>query len=120
MELIEAVDHAAWTYNTNIIVSGYTPLQLVMGKSVTYQGNEATESLFEDKGVRQIMERHFEVGKKFREMKFGAKLDKAVCIRMRGYEDMIIEKNDEVFYQTQNENVWLGPAKVTDVDNNWV
>ena len=25
-----------------------------------------------------------------------------------------------VFYQTQNEKAWLGPAKVMDVDKNWV
>ena len=66
------------------------------------------------------MEKHCEVEKKFREMEFGAKLDKAASTRMRGYEDMIIEKNDEVFYQTQNEKAWLGPAKVMDFDKNWV
>ena len=25
-----------------------------------------------------------------------------------------------VFYQTNNEKAWLGPAKVMDVDKNWV
>ena len=29
-------------------------------------------------------------------------------------------KDDKVFYQTQNEKDWLGPAKVADVDKNWV
>ena len=104
------------------MVSSYTLLQLVIGKSVTYlgisQGNEATESVFEDEGVRRIMEGHF--GKKFRESEFGAKIVKAANARMKCFEDMIIEKNDEVFYQTQNEKAWLGPARVTDVDENWI
>ena len=34
---------------------------------------------------------------------------------MRGYENIIIQKGDEVFYQTNNENAWLGPVEVTDV-----
>ena len=92
MELNEAVEIAAWTHNANVMVSGYTPLQLVTGKSVTYpgisQGNEATESAFEDEGVRRIMEKHFEVRKKFREMKFGVKFDKAASTRMRGCEEL--------------------------------
>jgi hypothetical protein len=25
-----------------------------------------------------------------------------------------------VFYQTSNEKAWLGPAKVLDVDKNWI
>ena len=33
---------------------------------------------------------------------------------------MINKKDDGVFYQTQNEKAWLGPAKVVDVDKNWV
>ena len=33
---------------------------------------------------------------------------------------MVIEKDDRVFYQTQNEKAWLGPAKVLNVDKNWV
>ena len=57
----------------------------------------AAESMFEDEGVRRIMEGHFEIGKKFRELEFGAKIDKAAGARMKGFEDMIIEKNDKVY-----------------------
>ena len=67
------------------------------------QGNEAMESVFEDEGVRLIMEGHIEVGKKFWELEFGAKIDKAAIARTKGLENMIIEKNDEVYHQTQNE-----------------
>ena len=31
---------------------------------------------------------------------------------MKGFEDMIIQKDYKVFYQTNNEKAWLGPAKV--------
>ena len=40
------------------------------------QGHIATESLYDDNGVRTIMERHREVGKKFRECEFGRILEK--------------------------------------------
>ena len=33
---------------------------------------------------------------------------------------MVIQKDDMVFYQTNNEKAWLGPAKVMDIDKNWV
>ena len=40
--------------------------------------------------------------------------------RMKGFENIIIQKDDKVFYQTNNEKAWLGPAKVLDVDKNWI
>ena len=74
------------------------------GKSVTYsgisQGNEGTESKYED-----------EVGKKFRELEFGAKIKKAANTRVQGFEDMVIEKGDEVFYETPNKKAWLVQVK---------
>merc|ERR1711867_49191 len=79
-----------------------------------------TESKFEDEAVREVMENRFEIAKKFREIEFGAKIDKAMKVRMKGYEDMLIQKGDMVFYQTNNEKAWLGPVEVTDVDNNYV
>ena len=94
------------------------------GKSVVIPGistgNIATESRLEDEAVREAMEKNFEITKKFREIEFGSKIDKALKTRMKGHENMIIQKGDEVFYQTNNEKAWLGPAEVTDVDNNYV
>ena len=119
-----AVSRACWTHNTNIMVSGYNPLTLMTGKSVVIPGistgNMATESKFEDEAVREAMENRFEITKKFREIEYGSKIDKAMKARMKGYEDMVIQKGDMVFYQTNNEKAWLGPAEVTDVDNNYV
>ena len=64
LSLPVAVKMAAWTHNTNVIVLGYTPLQLMTGKSVVLPGlvtgNLATESLYYDETVRKIMERHLE------------------------------------------------------------
>ena len=39
---------------------------------------------------------------------------------MKEFENMVIHKDDMAFYQTNNENAWLGPARVTDVDNNYI
>ena len=119
-----AVSRACWTHNTNIMVSGYNPLTLMTGKSVVIPGistgNMATESKFEDEAVREAMENRFEIAKKFREIEFGSKIDKAMKARMKGYEDMVIQKGDMVFYQTNNEKAWLGPVEVTDVDKNYI
>ncbi len=76
--------------------------------------------MYEDEAVREAMENCFEVAKKFREIEFGSKIDKAMKARMKGYEDMVIQKGDMVFYQTNNEKAWLGPVEVTDVDNDYV
>ena len=35
---------------------------------------------------------------------------------MKGFENMVIQKDDMVFYQTNNEKAWLGYEKVTDID----
>ena len=74
-------------------------------------GNIATKSIYEDEGVRKIMENNSEFGKRFREVEFGGKLDKAVSTRMKGFEDMIIEKDDRIFYQTHNEKHGLDLRK---------
>ena len=57
----------------------------------------ATESRFEDEAVRETMENRFEIAKQFREIEFGSKIDKAMRARMKGYEDMVIQKGDMVF-----------------------
>merc|ERR1712089_13700 len=120
----KSVSRACWTHNTNVMVSGYNPLTLMTGKSVVIPGistgNMATESKFEDEAVRDAMENRFEITKKFREIEYGSKIDKAIKERMKGYEDMVIQKGDMVFYQTNNKKAWLGPTVVTDVDNNYV
>ena len=36
--------------------------------------------------------------------------------RMKEFENMVMQKADMVFYLTNKEKAWLGPAKVMDVD----
>ena len=43
------------------------------------------------------MERHFEIAKEFRKIEFGSKIDKAINARMKGFENMSIQKDDKVF-----------------------
>ena len=40
--------------------------------------------------------------------------------RMKGYENMVIQKGDKVFYQTNNDKALLGPVEVTYVDNYYI
>ena len=54
------VKAAAWTYDTSVNKLGYTPLQLVKGKSVTLPGltavNESTESISDCEAVQRTLE----------------------------------------------------------------
>ena len=103
LTLQEAVHMAEWTHNTNVNVLGFTPLQLVTGKSVVMLGvvNEdvATDSLYDDEQVRKIMERHYGMMKEFRGLEFCKKLKKASVTRSKGYEDIIVKDRDLVYYQ---------------------
>ena len=101
--LQDTVRMAGWTHNTNVNTLGFTPLQLVTGKNVTFpgvsSGNIVTESLYDDEGVKKIMERHGYINKKYREQEFSWKLKTALNARLKGYEDGIIEEDDLVYYQ---------------------
>ena len=59
-------------------------------------GDAATDSLYDDETVRKIMERHYELMKKFREAEFSRKLNRARETRLKGYEDEIIKEGDLV------------------------
>jgi len=115
LTLQEAATMAAWTHNMNVNVLGYSPLQLMTGKSIVLSGltsgNVATESLYDDESIRQIMERHQEMTKEFRTAEFTKKLEKAKDTRSKGYEDVILKEGDIVFYQHEGKNAWLGPEK---------
>ena len=106
LSLEQAVGRAAWTHNTNIMVSDYNLLTLMTGKSVVHPevstGNVATESIYEDEAVRKTIERHFEISKEFKEIEFRSKIDKAMSIRIKCFENIVIQKDDKVFYHTNN------------------
>merc|ERR1712237_194532 len=122
--LSEAVSMAAWTHNTNQNTRGYSPLQLVTGKSIMLpglsNGNLATESLYDDEAIRRIMERHHEVLKQYREIEFTKKLERAKTTRSKGYEDIILQEGDIVFYQNKGNKAWCGPEKIFAIQNNSV
>ena len=116
LKLQTAVNMASWTHNTNVNVLGYSPLQLVTGKSIVLpgltNGNVVTDSEYDDEAVRKIMERHYGMLKEFRELEFSKKLKKANEARARGYEDKQVKNDDIVYYQNQDKKAWLGPVKV--------
>lgn len=122
VSLDEAVKMAAWTHNTNVNIHGQSPLNLVTGKSVIYpgvtDGNMVTESAHDSIRVREIMERHYEIMKTYREAEYSRKLDKAANTRKKGYEDEPVRADDMVFYQHKDGKAWCGPVKVFSVKGN--
>merc|ERR1712148_152232 len=120
--LNEAVLMASWTHNTNQNTRGYSPLQLVTGKSIMLpglsNGNLATESLYDDEAIRRIMERHHEILKQYRQIEFTKKLERAKDTRSKGYEDIILQEGDIVSYQNKGNKAWCGPEKIFAIQNN--
>ena len=56
----------------------------------------ATDLLYDDEIIRNIMERHYTMMKEFRELEFSKKLRRASKTRMKGYEDTKISEGDLV------------------------
>ena len=81
-------------------------MQLITRKSVMIpdltMGNLATYLMADDEMVRNIMKRHYLLMKEFRMLEFSGKLRKANKTRSKGYEDIIIEAEDLVFYQYED------------------
>ena len=69
----------------------------------------ATDSMCDDEMVRNIMERHYLTMKDFIMFEFSGKLRKANKTRSKGYEDVMIDSGDLVFYQYEDKKAWLGP-----------
>ena len=115
----------AWTHNTNVNKLGYTPLQLVTGKSCSLpgltMGSVAKESVLGMEAVQKVMERLLKTQEEFRKAEVRAKLNDCQKVRVRGYQHLDkYLKGDKVWYQYQDSNVWLGPEEVSYHRNNKV
>ena len=78
IDLPKAVAMAGWTHNSNINVSGYSPLQLVTGKSVTLPGitfsTPPSQSNFEAENIKSIIMGHYTMMKEYTAAEFTKKL----------------------------------------------
>ena len=111
------VKAAAWTHNTSVNKLGYSPMQLMTGKSVTLPGlttgNIATESMTDCEAVQRTLENLTKTVSEFREAEVKKELKACQGVRMQAYQNL--EKYVEgykVFYQPMNTNYWHGPAIV--------
>ena len=109
------VKAASWTHNTLVNKLEYSPLQLVTIKAVTLpgltMGNTATESMTDCEAVQRTMENLNKVVTEFRDGDIKQKLKECQDQRIQAYQhlDNYLE-GDEVWYQPQNANSWLGLA----------
>ena len=99
----KAVDMAAWTHNTNVNRMGYDPMSLVTGKSVIFSGissaDVAIESMYDNEGIKRMIERHAMVTKKFREIEYSTKLKKASNVQNRNFNNWRYKEGYPVFFQ---------------------
>ena len=68
--------------------------------------------MLEDEGVRRIIKGHFKVWKRFRELEFGAIIEKAANTRMKSVEDMVVEKDDSAFIKPIMKKLSLVPQRL--------
>ena len=108
-----------WIHNTNITIKGYSPLQLVTGKAVNIRGvinGNMADSMYDSENMKKIMTRHYEIEKKFNEIEYSTKLERAIKLNVGKINDKKYLENEKVFYQAKNEKAWKGPATVM---NHW-
>ena len=116
ISLEQAVDMASWTHNTNVNRLGFDPMTLVTGKAVVFPGvtggDLVSESLYDSEAVKRLIERHVLIMKRFREADYEDKLEKAVIVQNRVFNNIRYREGDLVYYQEENRKSWKGPVKV--------
>ena len=89
VKLEEAVSMAGWTHNTNSNRSGFSPMQLVTGKSVIIPGitysNPVNHGETNSEIVQRIMERHRLLMKEYTEAEFSHKIAEITGQRRQKY-----------------------------------
>ena len=79
-----------------------TLLQLLTEKNVFFPritiGSIVIDSLYDNDCVERIMEQHFKIIRKFREVEFRKCLRRARDTALKGYEDEILIERDLVYY----------------------
>ena len=104
-----------WIHNTNMTIKGYSPLQFVTGKAVNIQGvinGNMADSMYDSENMKKIMTRHYEIEKKFNEIEYSTKLERAIKLNVGKINNKKYLENQKVFYQSKNEKAWKGPATV--------
>ena len=91
-------------------------MTLVTGKSVVMPGittgNIATKSMFDSEAAKEIMERHHDTTKTFREAEYSTKLDRVSKQTNRVCNDIHYEEKNLVLYQEKDKKALYGPEKV--------
>ena len=107
MILEDAVAFASWCHNTNVNRKGYSPMQLVTGKSVIVlgmtTGNLSTESPFDSENVRALMMRHVKMMKEFQVAEYTDKLESVLKNKGKSYQHIRYKQGDKVFVQLQDK-----------------
>merc|ERR1712082_345324 len=120
--LNSAVAMASWTHNSNVNHLGYSPLQLVTGKSVTIPGvtfeNPATASSFDSDIVKNIIQNHCLMMKEYNAAEFKRKLFEVSDMRRSAFNDIRYSPGDKIYYQDHVDKAWYGPVKVVSQDSN--
>ena len=103
IDLPKAVTMAGWTHNSNINVTGYSPLQLVTGKSVTLPGitfsTPPSQSGFKAENIKSIIMGYYTMMKDYTSAEFTRKLLQLLDQRKAFYQSIKYAPCDRIYYQ---------------------
>ena len=116
MKIEEALKHSVWARNMEIGKFGYSPYQLVYGKSPFLpgisEGNVLTDQTIPQEDV---VRRHFINQEKarveMRKSEANNRLKEAFNTRIQPYHDAVYQPGDEIIYLNKDDK-WDGPATV--------
>ena len=124
ISLDTAVAMAGWTHNSNINHSGFSPLQLVTGKSVILPGitfsSPTSLGEFDAENIKAIIMGHYTMMKEFTAAEFTKKLLQLSESRRAEYQKIRYSPGDRIYYQNLKDKAWYGPVRVVSQEGNSV
>ena len=114
MELQQALNMAIWSHNTNYNKDGFSPLQIVTGRSPSFPGIVTKTP---EKSTIEFFQERVQDQKIFLESEYRKKIRLAEKSNCEEYMEEVFNEGDKVVYQAKDEKKWLGPVEVLEQVN---
>ena len=106
----EAIDHASLSKNSEVNRSGFSPLQLVMGKNPSFPGlgevNPSSNNLDDSSKAMKALKTIDQARVKFRQVDCDERLKKIRSQRINPAVERQYEMGDPVFFRDSKKNEW--------------
>ena len=124
----DALSHSVWARNCEVGRHGFSPFQLVFGKSPFIpgisDGNVTTDGpITEAESVRLHFNRQEKAREEFRKADRSKRIKDALGSRLQKYHDVKYAIGDKIIFQDKDKSSkWIGPGEVKVMDGKtiWV